>query len=102
MEDGLGVPSLSAEFLGALHVSPDLGEGGKIVVYELSRLAVIDVHTLGQTVGADAVDDAKVGLLGLFALFGSHFAYGDMPYLGCSGCVYVSACPESFEHVLVL
>ena len=77
------------------------GEGGEIVLDELSCLAVGDAHALRQTKGSDAVDDAEIGLFGFFALCVGDLIKGLFPYLGGGGTVDVQSLAKRLYHVLV-
>lgn len=76
-------------FLGFLHVGVHLRECSEIVVDELSRLTVGNVHSLGQSVGGDTVYYSEVGLLGFLPLGIGNLVHILVPYLRCRGAVDV-------------
>ena len=101
-EESLGITLLACHLLRLLHILLHLGEGGEIAVDELAGLAVVDAHALCQAVGGDAVDDAEVGLLGLFALAVGDGVEVGFPYLGGRGAVDVLSFTEGLDHVCIV
>lgn len=101
MEDGLSITLLACQLLGLLHVGVDTGEGPEIVGDEVARLPVGYSHPLSQPEGRDAVDNAKVGLLGFLSLCVLDTLYRFVPYLGGCGSVDILSAPKRFDHVFI-
>ena len=47
MEDGFGIPLLTGDFLRLLHISLHAREGAEVILDNLLRLLVLDIHALG-------------------------------------------------------
>ena len=47
MEDGFGIPLLTGDFLLLLHISLHAREGAEVILDNLLRLLVLDIHALG-------------------------------------------------------
>ena len=102
MEDGLRVAAFACQLDAAVHIGFHAGIRVEVSVDELLGLLARDAHPLGQSEGADAVDDAEVGRLGLAPLVGRDEGDVLVEYLGCRGRMDVMALAEGIDEILVL
>ena len=98
----LGVSLLTRHLYAVRHVLAHPGVGGKVSVDELLGLGAGHSHSFCQSKGTDAIDDSKIGCLGLASLIGGHILDILVEDFGRCGCMYIVAMGEGLYEVGVL
>ena len=97
----LDISLVAGGIYAVLHKGLHLRVSLEVAVYQSLCLCTRHLHSLCQTEGRDAVDDAKVGRLGFAALIAVHLFDGLSVDARGGGGMDVLAGAEVFNHILI-